>query len=83
MATVQDRTHAVNGLNDPQQGTAVVRGQCARSRSALAWAIDHELAEDGADRGNRCAASYSLGGNVTRAESAIRAASAKKLSHTP
>jgi hypothetical protein len=40
----------------------------------LAWAIDHELAEDGADRGNRCAASYSHGGNVTRAESAFRAA---------
>src|SRR6202007_623575 len=39
MATVQDRTHAVNGLNDPQQGTcsgpeAPPRPPCAAGRNA-------------------------------------------------
>jgi hypothetical protein len=46
-------------------------------------AIDHELAEDGADQGNRCAASYSLGGNVTRAESAIGADLAARRPSNP
>jgi hypothetical protein len=55
------------------QGTAVL----------LAWAIDHELAEDGADRDNRCAASYSLGENVTTAESAFGAVEVMDQARAP